>query len=629
MNIVMKKILFTLVLLLAIGQRVWAQQEEIPQQELADMLATLDLDSCRITDIGVVASDVEVYLMTDSVTQKIDTTLVVNAPEIVWKSDGYDVNDLSATAKMRKARRGPTSGTVQQYGRLMDIFFGFYYYVFSYEYSSIDADGNPITLSAMAACPTTHYGSNVNNVIIGTHITITADSERPTSHFNNFGEDDWGMLFSLAAGPKMVLTEEYTMLLGAGTQSWIAGVLGAAVCCVIPVVGWVAAGAVLIASTAASIGSFVFLADQMDKALGYHGYNNNLVIMADYEGYGVTKNRAHPYLYQDLTARQCIDATLYGIKLYNSSELMKYIRLPFRKDFRTMSCGYSQGGSVAMAVHRFVEQNNLDKTLHFSGSFCGDGPYDPISTLMYYVGQEKSGQQLSMPVVLPLIVKGMLDTNPYMVSHKAEDYFNPKFLETGVMDWLASKEKSTVDIEGEFKRLYEEGKDGDVNYYRDIFVKGTSRGRQGDKMADITVYRARLSGVVNAECYAYFSALYDKYKNKYTSASGIPLPIRRGVMEDLHLALASNDMTKGWQPRHVAYLFHSTGDTVVPYVNAQKAKNTLGSWVTLESAPNHLDHVDSGTDFFKGDSDIADIVFNRTINLRLYDTVEMITGKSY
>jgi hypothetical protein len=29
----------------------------------------------------------------------------------------------------------------------------------------------------------------------------------------------------------------------------------------------------------------------------------NLVIMPDYEGYGVTRSHAHPYLYQELTAR--------------------------------------------------------------------------------------------------------------------------------------------------------------------------------------------------------------------------------------------------------------------------------------------------------------------------------------
>ena len=260
----------------------------------------------------------------------------------------------------------------------------------------------------------------------------------------------------------------------------------------------------------------------------------------------MTRSHAHPYLYQELTACQVVDATRYGIALYNSDPALQYIRVPIRKNFRSFSCGYSQGGSVAMACHRFVEQNHLNKELHFVGSICGDGPYDPISTLMYYVGQEKSGKYLSMPVVLPLIVKGMLDTNPYMKSHKAEDYFNPKFLETGIMDWLASKEKSTFDIEGEFKKLYEKGKNGDVNYYRDIFVKSSFPARENKQQ---TAYMARLSGLMNEACYEYFSKLYEQHKSSFTSAKGIPLPQQRGVMEDLHFALASNDMTSGWVPQ--------------------------------------------------------------------------------
>ena len=149
--------------------------------------------------------------------------------------------------------------------------------------------------------------------------------------------------------------------------------------------------------------------------------NNCLVIMPDYEGYGVTANRAHPYLYQELTARQCIDALMYGKALYNSDPELENIRHPMRDDYRCMSVGYSQGGSVSMACHRFIEQCGLNKDLHFVGSLCGDGPYDPMATVMYYVKNDLEGKTMSMAVVLPLIIKGMLDTNPYMRNHKPED----------------------------------------------------------------------------------------------------------------------------------------------------------------------------------------------------------------
>jgi len=36
-----------------------------------------------------------------------------------------------------------------------------------------------------------------------------------------------------------------------------------------------------------------------------------IVIASDYEGYGLTKDRAHPYMVQNLTARQVADAVTY------------------------------------------------------------------------------------------------------------------------------------------------------------------------------------------------------------------------------------------------------------------------------------------------------------------------------
>lgn len=47
----------------------------------------------------------------------------------------------------------------------------------------------------------------VNNVIIGTHATITADNLRPSAQVNNFKQNDWGMIFSLAAGSTLMLND--------------------------------------------------------------------------------------------------------------------------------------------------------------------------------------------------------------------------------------------------------------------------------------------------------------------------------------------------------------------------------------------------------------------------------------
>ena len=83
----------TFFLALLCATLTWAQGD-ISQMSLSDKLAELDLDSCRIKDIGIVVSDIEYYLKTDSLTQKTDTTLIVNPTEILWQSEGYNINNL-------------------------------------------------------------------------------------------------------------------------------------------------------------------------------------------------------------------------------------------------------------------------------------------------------------------------------------------------------------------------------------------------------------------------------------------------------------------------------------------------------------------------------------------------------
>lgn len=591
-----KKTLFLFfALLCAIVQGVWAQGglRYIPE----------DCDKARITDIGVVVSDLTTCTRTDLVTQNVDSMLLFSEPILIWQSENVDVKDSVQVARAMKPRRAARKKVLLddgrwQWGNISDEFFlNFYYYVFRFEYPSVDADGNEVILSGIAACPTPKACSKVNNIIMGTHVTITSDAQRPSAQIYNFARDDWGMLMSLAGGPKFILNEDYgALLLGAQAGTTIAGVL---LCCT-------GVGAIFgVPLLELSIVTDIFAIDQIDKAWGYHDYNNNLVILADYEGYGITKNRAHPYLYQELTARQCIDATRHGRYLYEHDSSLEYLRHPIRENFRCMSMGYSQGGSVAMACHRFVEQNNLTEELHFVGSACGDGPYDPMATLMYYVKQDLDEKPMSMPVVLPLIVKGMLDTNPYMKSHKAEEYFRPEFLETGIMDWIASKEFSTGAIDDNWRK-YASSHPDKINY----------------------VY-AKLRDIMNDECYAYFTSVYNNNKDTFTGSSGIPLPQHRGVMEDLHLALSSNDMTSGWNPAHPLKLFHSKGDTVVPYVNATRAKNAFGSKVELEDAPNGQDHIDSGLDFFRGDDEKMDVGLRRILSTRMYDYVNELCDKKW
>lgn len=580
----------------------------------------VDWRQARITDVGAYMTSIELKVTENQVAHRSDT-IDVDHSRMVWQSQGVDVfhienNDFykkgtplsEVTTKTSDARtdslvasmsrhvrrqvdvEGPSYPQGQSGNLFSDIFNDFHYNVFTFEYPSIDANGKPVVLSAIAACPRGGV-AHVNNVVLGTHVTITADRQRPSNQTKGFDTEDWGMLFSLAAGNKL------------SYKSYV------------EILKYIAFGLSDIAIP--GISSYVtakHIVEDIKNSNESSDYNNCLVIMPDYEGYGLTKNHAHPYLYQELTARQSVDALIYGKALYENAPQLEQIRCPLRSNYRTMSIGYSQGGSVSMASHRFIEQNGLAKDLHFSGSICGDGPYDPMATLMYYVKQVKDDKPMSMAVVLPLIMKGMLDTNPYMKNHQPSDYFVPKFIETGILDWIAGKEMSTDNIEDRLGYLYDFGKDGDNTYFRDILIK------KGDKGV------CRMDKVMTSGCYNYFLNLYNNYKDSYTSAAGIPHPTHRGVYEDLHLALASNDMTSGWTPEHKMILFHSKDDTVVPYVNYESATSRLGSGIISSLIISGMDHLDAGFAFF-GQNGREDVVIQDV--LRLFNFVDTVADWNY
>lgn len=392
--------------------------------------------------------------------------------------------------------------------------------LYSYNYPSVDADGNPVTLSSLMAVPTKMVIDGVaakpNNLIIGCHVTITSNYECPTEH-NRSG----------------------------GVLSWMT-----------------------------DVGMQIFYA-----RYDFVRQPCCLVIMPDYEGYGVSKDRAHPYLYQELTARQVVDAVRYGLKLFESNvdndDAADLAR--FEDGWKSVCVGYSQGGSVALATHRFIEENGLSSELHFAGSVCGDGPYDPVEHLRYYMqdgGETYDGnnrtkhekETVSMPIVMPLILKGMCDRNPFMRQHKVSDYLSEKFLRTGVIDFINAKNQSkdkqysTDKINAEFKDMRKNGLDYSYTDENGTLQSGRYTAAEIQSMlykeADDNVH-GRLSEICTEQTFSYFKSLP---KDAVT-------PSGRGLMEDLHRALASNSLVSGWTPTHRIGFYHSSYDTVVPYAN--------------------------------------------------------------
>jgi len=383
---------------------------------------------------------------------------------------------------------------------------------FQFSYMSIDSKGDPIRLSGLVCMPDGDC-DRINNVVIGCHATITANRECPSmnSHNGLFDTND----------------TDFFML-------------------------------------HASSGNITHLPQESMA-------NYNLVIIPDYEGYGVSKDRPHPYLSEEITARQVVDGVLAGISLYKSAHLIDDVRHPFRSDWRSFCLGYSQGGGTAMAVHRFIEQNHLVGDLHFTGSFCGAGPYDPMATFQFYMQQCENNKQLAMTIVMPLILKGMCDSNPYMRNHKVSDYLTKSFLDTGIIGWIDSKEYSHSDIKGKWNDLCK----------KDDY--------KGIKIID---GKSFLNEIMLPEGYDYFLDLKDvKNPDK---------PSKRGVWEDLHRALDYNNLTKGWNPEHPLILYHSWGDDAVPITNRSNAKDAFGEWVECKDPSIGLNHVATAIEFLGG-----------------------------
>ena len=165
----------------------------------------------------------------------------------------------------------------------------------TYSYPSVDHQGNPATLSSaiMAWNPSDRNGAQIKTLIIGCHITITADAECPTRMEDSPSVNDVQMMKVL--------------------------------------------------STSAIIPEL----------------RQSVVIMPDYQGYGISRDMVHPYMSQELTARQVADAVKYGLQAYKSLEKA----LPFAKNWKSVCMGFSQGGAVALATQRYLEQSSMDKQL--------------------------------------------------------------------------------------------------------------------------------------------------------------------------------------------------------------------------------------------------------------------------
>lgn len=260
-----------------------------------------------------------------------------------------------------------------------------------------------------------------------------------------------------------------------------------------------------------------------------HMLGNAVVVMPDYLGYGSSADKLHPYLNHNIAAINSVDAldAAYAI-------CRDYYPGLLSKDWTMSVLGASQGGSNALAVHKYIETTpTLADNWNFTHSNCAAGAYSPVHTFNTYIEWE----WLEYPVVIPMVLKSMIASNPDIMSKwNEEDFYSAEYIKIKpqIDTMLAGKRHTTDEI-------------------NNIFFNHFST--------------SQTPGLVSIKDILSADAL-----NKDSE-----------MRKALFACLKNNDLTTGWQPKHPIKLYHSKNDKVVPYINAQEATSLSSKNVTLRT----------------------------------------------
>ena len=410
--------------------------------------------------------------------------------------------------------------------------------VYAFNYPSVSATGKPTVLSSalFVWTPASRQETDsIESLHILSHITITADYERLTTTEGLSKEQNLLMLLP---------SRSYSSILGGEEADYV---------------------------------------------------GRCIVIAPDYEGYGVTKDVPHPYLSQRVTAQQVVDGVRYGLELYQKLAKESETLLPMKSDWRSFCIGYSQGGAVSLATQREIEEQGLADELHFQGSICGDGPYDLVTTMRYYLEDDGTSYGVetphrkglaTLPAVVPMIIKGMVDTHPDMAPYEIEDLLSQQLLDTGVLGWIDSKAYSLDNISSMWYDQLQAGID--------------TLGRQYTPAQMAELFESPKVGKVWGKMEKMFSPAIYEYMTDDSNFQAVPEEATN-VGQALHRALAGNSVTTGWEPQHRIQFFHSKYDVIVPYGNVQSFRDAHpqgeGSMFLINDTFSNSDHMDAGVLF--------------------------------
>lgn len=162
------------------------------------------------------------------------------------------------------------------------------------------------------------------------------------------------------------------------------------------------------------------------KSLGI----DKIYIMPDYLGYGVSSARMHPYMFDELTARNSIDMLPAAFALLDSLEIP-------HADSLTI-VGFSQGAAVGLWSLTILEKEYAEK-FPVRKAFLGGGSYDVLASCNVNLSKKK----VDLPALMPYLIMGMSEA--YDLGFKLEDFFRP-CLTKNYEKWFLSKEYSLKEL---------------------------------------------------------------------------------------------------------------------------------------------------------------------------------------
>lgn len=218
-----------------------------------------------------------------------------------------------------------------------------------------------------------------------------------------------------------------------------------------------------------------------------------------------------------------------------------------------------------------------------------------ISTIRYYIEDDGTSYgvdtphrkgKVTLPVVLPLILKGMFETYPDMKVYKIEDFLSQQLLDTGILDWIDSKAYTTAEIGEKWYEQLQTGVDTQNRHYTPEQVAELF------ESPNVKMVWGKVEKMLSPAIYEYLSDV-----NNLTT---VP-EVATNASQALHRALADNSVVKGWEPKHRIQFLHSKYDVIVPYGNyiAFRDAHPQGenSMYRIDDTFSTKDHLDAGASF--------------------------------